>query len=159
MPYFSSVHVIYDWGVFVENWWGITAWECPGAWHQPKVSERYLEGYLSRKSQGRVRRCLSGCTAVAGGYERCGLLSNSGLRVSCQRNSMTCLSCQLIRRNLMAQPHSSKRLPHTLPRASRWSKDAASFLVLGNQTAGTVCAVLHFNCAFFMWPHPIVLGL
>ena len=59
----------------------------------------------------------------------------------------------------MAQPQSSKRLPHTLPRATQWSKDAARFLVLGNQTAGTVCAVLHFNCAFFMWPHPIVLGL
>lgn len=58
------------------------------------------------------RRCLSRCTAAASSYDGSSLFpphtSLSLLSVSRQKNNTTCLSCQLIRWNLIAQPRKFK---------------------------------------------------
>lgn len=97
------------------------------------------------------------------------------LSVSRQKNNTTCLSCQLIRWNLIAQPQKFKAgncflnlmllLWLCLLPAGWWGADKERtahspplMFVLGNENTSTVCSVLHFNC-FVNCRHPILLCL
>lgn len=73
------------------------------------------------------RPCLSRCTAAASSYDGSSLSPPPllPLSVSRQKNNTTCLSCQLIRWNLIAQPQSSKRA--TVLESSPYYVDSVCF--------------------------------
>lgn len=124
--FFIGTHsIIYhwkcSWGLMMHNSVGVV-------WHTAPAEGIWK--VITAINPKFFRCCLSRCTAAASSYDGSSLPSSPPppslpLPVSRQKNNTTCLSCQKIRWNLIAQPQSSKRA--TVVKSSPYYVDSFTF--------------------------------